>query len=62
MTDDELRKLAEAALADDAKATPGPMHARGDSIWSTRTEVARCRDYNPNGPADAVFFAAARTR
>jgi hypothetical protein len=63
MTDDELRKLAEAALADDAKATPGPWMVEKD--WTF--EVVATGD-QPGLVGKQVLFgdarviAAARTR
>lgn len=56
ITEEDLARLEALAQA----ATPGPMHSTDTSVWSPITEVARCRDYNPNGLADARFFAAAR--
>jgi hypothetical protein len=71
MTDDELRKLAEEALADDAKATPGPwrfeddgtlggslLHAEGG--WPPAFPGDRRPLWVP--PPDGPFIAAARTR
>jgi hypothetical protein len=65
MTDNELRKLAEAALSDDARAPAGPWTARIDNHrcrveLSDGRVVAFVNDTLEGDPEDAI--AAARTR
>jgi hypothetical protein len=63
MTDDELRKLAEAALADDTKATPGPWMVEKDwtfEVVATGDQPGLVGKQVLSG--DAALIAAARTR
>jgi hypothetical protein len=70
MTDDELRKLAEAALEQDKAATRGPWHE--ESLWSGLRCLRKTAEWYPDEDMpvgmdvpwehDAAFIAAARTR
>lgn len=69
MTHDDARKLAEEAIADDAKATPGPWYLRDPlnewtGIVSDKCNVCGMHDGARTGDAmdDARFIMSARTR
>lgn len=62
MTDDELRKLAEAALADDKVSTPGPWtRAAGNGIV-VNSLIEDVVIGSTRWAKDARLIAAARTR
>lgn len=70
MTDDELRKLAEAALEQDRAATPGSWHE--ESLWAGLRHLRKVAEWYPDEDMppgmdvpwehDASFIAAARDR